>query len=108
MQGRVARIVPERISGEDRPLYPVYISLAEAPESIIAGMTTDASIIIAQKANVLRLPRALVQAGANDLAVVEVWANQQIERREVQIGLRGDVYVEIVAGLSEGDEVVGE
>ncbi len=108
IRGRVARIVPQRISGEDRPLYPVYISLDELPEDIISGMTTDASIIIAQKFGVLRLPRALVQAGADDIAVVEVWANNQIERREVQVGLRGDVYIEIMAGLSEGDEVVGQ
>jgi HlyD family secretion protein len=108
VQGRVARIVPQRISGEDRPLYPVYISLDELPENVIAGMTADASIIIAQTSDVLRLPRALVQAGAEDIAVVEVWANNQVERREVQVGLRGDVYVEIGAGLSEGDQVVGQ
>ena len=108
VRGRVARIVPQRISGEDRPLYPVYISLDELPQNIISGMTADASIIIAEKSNVLRLPRALVQANSEGIGVVEVWANQQLERREVQVGLRGDVYVEIVAGLSEGDEVVGE
>lgn len=108
VRGRVARIVPQRISGEDRPLYPVYLSLDELPPTIISGMTADASIIIAEKAHVLRLPRALVQADGAGIGVVEVWANNQLERREVQVGLRGDVYVEIVAGLSEGDEVVGE
>ena len=108
VRGRVARIVPQRISGEDRPLYPVYLSLDELPQNIISGMTADASIIIAEKSNVLRLPRALVQANSEGIGLVEVWANQQLERREVQVGLRGDVYVEIVAGLSEGEEVVGQ
>jgi multidrug efflux pump subunit AcrA (membrane-fusion protein) len=100
--------VPQRISGKDRPLYPVYLSLDVLPPHIISGMTADASIIIAEKTNVLRLPRALVQANAEGSGVVEVWANNQFERREVQVGLRGDVYVEIVGGLSEGDEVVGQ
>jgi multidrug efflux pump subunit AcrA (membrane-fusion protein) len=107
VRGQVARVVPQRISGEDRPLYPVYISLDELPPHIISGMTADASIIIAEKADVLRLPRALVQADSEGIGVVEVWANNRLERREVQAGLRGDVYVEIVAGLSEGDGVVG-
>jgi RND family efflux transporter MFP subunit len=107
VRGQVARVVPQRISGEDRPLYPVYISLDELPPHIISGMTADASIIIAEKADVLRLPRALVQADSEGIGVVEVWADNRLERREVQIGLRGDVYVEIVAGLSEGDGVVG-
>jgi RND family efflux transporter MFP subunit len=110
LQGQVARIVPQRLSGEDRPLYPVYITLSggELPENILPGMTVDASIIITRRAGVLRLPRALVQARSDGRAVIEVWANDQLERREVQVGLRGDVYVEIVAGLREGEQVVGQ
>lgn len=107
-QGRVSRIVPQRLEGEDRPLYPVYIALDETPENIVPGMTADASIIIAQQTGVLRLPRALVQARSNGSAVLDVWANNQIQRHEVRVGLRGDVYVEIVAGLAEGDQVVGQ
>lgn len=107
VRGKVARIVPQRISGEDRPLYPVYISLAQLPSGVKAGMTADASIIIAQRNDVLRLPRTLVQAGPDNLAVVEVWVQGQVQRREVLAGLRGDVYVEIVAGLAEGEAVVG-
>jgi HlyD family secretion protein len=107
VEGRVARIVAQRIAGEERPLYPVYITLDHVPGSIIAGMTADASIIIAQQTGVLRLPKALVQAHSDRKAVLEVWTGHQIERREVRAGLRGDVYVEIMAGLREGDEVVG-
>ncbi|HEX9923366.1 MAG TPA: efflux RND transporter periplasmic adaptor subunit, partial [Anaerolineae bacterium] len=107
VQGRVARIVAQRIVGEERPLYPVYITLDQVPESIIAGMTADASIIIAQQTGVLRLPKALVRARSDGNAILEIWMDRQIERREVRAGLRGDVYVEIMAGLREGDEVVG-
>jgi HlyD family secretion protein len=102
VQGRVARIVPQRVRGEDRPLYPVYVTPDELPPGLLPGMTVDASIIIAQQTDVLRLPRALVRGGK-----VEVWAGGQVQERHVQIGLRGDVYVEILDGLSEGELVVG-
>ncbi len=101
----VARIVPERCD-PDRPLYPVYISVDSPAPGMFPGMTADATITIARRQNVLRLPRALVHAGASDMAQVRVWANGQTEQRTIKIGLRGDVYVEILGGLHEGDQVV--
>jgi multidrug efflux pump subunit AcrA (membrane-fusion protein) len=74
----------------------------------VPGMTVDASIIVAQRTGVLQLPRALVRAGADGTAQVDVWADARVEKRTVQIGLRGDVYVEILAGLREGEQVVGQ
>ena len=106
--GRVARIVPRRVHGEDRPLYHVYVTMDELPEGVVAGMTADASIITAQRVDVLRLPRALVRARSDGTAQVKVWVNGQVESRTVQVGLRGDVYVEISDGLHEGERVVGE
>jgi multidrug resistance efflux pump len=108
IQGEVARIVPQRVPGSDRPLYPVYISSDEIPESLAPGMTADASIVIDQRTDVLRLPRALVRARSDGTALIEVWHDGQIEERTIQTGLRGDVYVEIMEGLREGDEVVGQ
>jgi macrolide-specific efflux system membrane fusion protein len=108
VQGQVARIVPQREPGSDRPLYPIYIALNELPEGLAPGMTVDASIIIASRSDVLRLPRALVRARSDSTAQVKVWANGQIEMRAVQVGLRGDVYVEILEGLQEGEQVVAE
>lgn len=107
-QGWVARIVPQREASSDRPLYPVYVALDELPEGLFPGMTVDVSIIIASRSDVLRLPRALVRARSDGTAQVKVWARGQIEVRTVQVGLRGDVYVEILAGLHEGEQVVGQ
>ena len=105
--GRVARIVPQRDADASSPIYPIYITLDGAPPGLAPGMTVDASIVIAQRTDVLRLPRALVRARADGTAQVKVWVNNQAEDRSVKVGLRGDQYVEIVEGLSEGEQVVG-
>lgn len=106
VRGRVARIVPQRASDE-RPLYPVYIAVDTIPAGLLPGMTVDGEIVIAERRDVLQLPRSLVRAQADGTADVEIWRNGAIERRTVQVGLRGDVYVEIVGGLAEGEQVVG-
>jgi multidrug efflux pump subunit AcrA (membrane-fusion protein) len=103
--GRVSRINPLRLAG-DRPLYGVYITLEATPAEVVAGMSSDAAVIIARREDVLQLPRAMVRSGPNSIGRVEVWRNGQREPREVKVGLRGDIYVEIIEGLAEGEEVV--
>ena len=107
VSGTVDRIVPRR-TGTDRPLYPVHISLPQLPENLLPGMTADAIIVIERHMDALRLPRALVRAGSDNMATVEVWNGRTTELREVEIGLRGDTYVEILSGLVEGELVVGQ
>jgi HlyD family secretion protein len=106
-QGYVARIVPQRLPG-DRPLYPVHIAIADLPDGLLAGMTVDASIVVASRSDVLRLPRALVRARTDGSATIQVWTGSEIEERLVQTGLRGDVHVEILDGLREGEQVVAQ
>jgi multidrug resistance efflux pump len=107
VEAHVARLSPRRLSDE-RPLYPVYIAMDNVPADLAPGMTVDAAITIASAQDVLRLPRALVRARGDGTAQVKVWRGGQVETRTVQVGLRGDVYVEIVEGLQEGEQVVGE
>ena len=78
------------------------------PDELVAGMTADASVIIDQRTDVLRLPRALVRARSDGSATVTLWENGRRVARTIQTGLRGDVYVEVVEGLREGDQVVSE
>jgi hypothetical protein len=101
----VDRIIPQRIEG-DRPLYNIYITLNEIPDGLADGMTADTAITIASREGVLCLPRAVVRASSGDTTVVNVWDGMQELDKEIEIGLRGDTYVEIVSGLTEGEQVV--
>jgi RND family efflux transporter MFP subunit len=105
VQGEVERIIPKRIEG-DRPLYNIYISLDEIPDGLADGMTSDTAITIASRENVLCLPRAVVRASSAITTTVKVWDGVQETTKEIKVGLRGDTYVEIVSGLSEGEQVV--
>lgn len=105
VQGQVERIIPKRIEG-DRPLYNIHISLDEVPDGLADGMTSDTAITIAKQEGVLCLPRALVRAVGGDTTTVRVWDGVAETTKEITIGLRGDTYVEIVSGLSEGEQVV--
>jgi multidrug efflux pump subunit AcrA (membrane-fusion protein) len=105
--GVVTRIVPERLSG-DRPLYQVYVRLDAVPVHLVDGMTADTAIQIAQRQQVLCLPRALVHASSGETATIKVWNGLTVEKREIKIGLRGDVYIEILSGLVEGEKVTSK
>lgn len=107
--GTVARLVPQRVVGEARPLYHVYITIEERlPDGVFPGMTVDASILVAEVLDTVRLPRTLLRPRSDGTAVVELWQNGQRVEREVVVGLRGDVFMAIESGLQPGDEVVGE
>lgn len=105
--GTVSRVVPQRLPG-DRPLFPVYVALDRVPEGVLAGMSADGSVIIARRDDVLQLPRALVRPRSDGAATVEVVANGILEQRAITVGLRGDVYVEVLDGLREGERVVSK
>ena len=105
VQGKIERIIPMRIEG-DHPLYNIYISLNEVPDGLADGMTSDTAITIAKSVGVLCLPRALVRASSGDTTTVKVWDGVQEVSKQITLGLRGDTYVEISSGLSEGDQVV--
>jgi RND family efflux transporter MFP subunit len=105
VQGKIDRIIPKRIEG-DRPLYNIYISLNEVPDGLADGMTSDTAITIAKQEGVLCLPRAIVRASGGDTTTIRVWNGVEETAKEVTLGLRGDTYVEIVSGLSEGEQVI--
>ncbi len=105
LSGKVSRILPQRAPG-DSPLYYVYIQPDSIPLKLVDGMTADASILVAERKQVLCLPRALVHASTSGTAVVTVWDGSRSQSRQITVGLRGDTNVEILTGLKAGDQVV--
>jgi HlyD family secretion protein len=103
--GIVTRIVPLS-NGGDNPVYDIYISLDHVPSKLVQGMSAVASISLAQRKDVLCLPRAVVQATNSGTAIVHIWVNGQEVERTIKVGLRGDTSVEILSGLNKGDLVV--
>ena len=105
LTSKVSRIVPDAISA-DRPLYHVYLRLDHVPAKLAAGMSADASIVIAAHKGVLCLPRAVIRAAGGDSVSIKVWDGLKSANQQVKIGLRGDAFVEILSGLKLGNLVV--
>jgi RND family efflux transporter, MFP subunit len=74
---------------------------------IRAGLSANASIILARADSVLAVKEALVQFdGDTKKPFVEVeTANQQFERRDVELGVSDGIFVEIKSGLAATDKI---
>lgn len=104
--GTVSHILPQSMREEDRPLFYVIVQLRQVPDDLLEGMNLDAAIVIAEREDVLRLPRSVIRDAADGSPVVLVWENGQEVERPVTLGLRGNLFVEIFSGLTEGERVV--
>ncbi|MBA7634785.1 hypothetical protein ES703_42377 [subsurface metagenome] len=107
-QGKVININPAEELVEGVVYYTVTISFEEVPQNIRPGMTADLVIKTDSRENVLIVPEDAIQKkdGKN---MVQVFKDNQIEEREIEIGLMGsDDMVEVIAGLTEGEKVIVE
>lgn len=74
--------------------------------AITPGMYANAYLQLAHVDNVLTVPVTAV-AGSGDTGTVMVLnAQNQVEHRQVQLGLRGSRLVEVKSGLQQGDRIV--
>ena len=74
---------------------------------LVPGMYASVEIPLQKATGVLAVPTQVVQAaGAGKGTVLVVSSSNQIEKRDVTIGLQTATQTEIVSGLKEGDRVV--
>jgi membrane fusion protein, multidrug efflux system len=110
-KGSVVRIAPSTSAGTRS--VPVFIRLQSPPasnEQIRAGLFAQGQLDVERLGNVLAVPVGALrdQAGRYTVYVIR---NNQIEEREVKLGLRGNLQdgravVQIVQGLSAGEQIV--
>ena len=100
--GKIVKIDPAEtiVSGV---IYYKITSVFENEDSRIkSGMTVNMDIETARRENVLILPYYLIKEKDNRKYVL-VKENNKITEKEIKTGLEGEVMVEIIAGLKEGD-----
>ena len=77
------------------------------PGGWLPGASADATLVVERREQALTLPQlAIVKRGGRD--VVFLLDGQQVQAVPVEAGWREDGWVEIVSGISAGDELVVE
>jgi len=86
--------------------YEIKISFdQDPPEGIRTTMTADLIIQTGLKEDVLVVPREAIKR-VNEKTIVEIFADNLIKEKEVEVGLRGDDLIEIISGLTEGEKII--
>jgi multidrug efflux pump subunit AcrA (membrane-fusion protein) len=98
--GRVVRILPD--GDRERKSFEVDIELDKPLEGLLSGMTAEINIVVNKHDGALLVP-------ANAVRDNHLWIsdkNGRLERREVKLGIRDLVNVEVLEGIDEGELVV--
>ena len=110
LDATIVEIDPAATIIQDVVYYKVKLRLANIDKRLKPGMSGDIEIHIAEKKGALLLPtRAVKQDG--DARYVEVRSadGKTAERRDVKVGLEGsEGQIEIVSGVSEGQDIITE
>jgi len=103
-KGKVAFVLPE-LKPETRTAQ-VRIELPNPDQKILHRMYADVVIDTGEAASVLAIPvSAIIDSGKRQVAIVEV-AEGRFRPTEVQLGRKGDGYVEVLKGLNQGEKIV--
>jgi RND family efflux transporter MFP subunit len=73
---------------------------------LIPGMYAEATLSLAKNANELCVPLEAVARNNDEAMVLTVNKNNEIEERKIKLGFEGEAYVQVLAGVAEGDRVV--
>ncbi len=106
VRGTLRKIWLKAEKKENATVFPIEILIPGAKNSVLrAGYSANANIIIDKKVNVLTLPERVVTF-RNDSALVSVPVGPKgKEEKLITTGLSDAIKVEVLSGLTEGQEV---
>ncbi len=106
LNGVVSRVGPVNTSGSS-DTYPVVVAMdPPAPESIAVGSGGALQIDVASASRALVVPTSAVHATSAGNAYVMVLRSGKEVTQRVSVGVVGDIYTQVTAGLRVGDKVV--
>ena len=95
----------ESVSDTNAIYYYANVLVPNPEHKLQIGMTTQNTIITAQKQHVLVVPTLAIQK-RNGQNSVQILDGDKVVEKVVQIGLHDDINTEILSGLNEGDNVI--
>ena len=102
--GTITYIYPT-LKAETRTV-PVRIELANVGGLLKPGMFAQVELQVGNRSAVLTIPdSAVLDTGTRRIVLVQLMEGR-FEPREVKLGSRSDSYVEVLAGVREGEQVV--
>jgi len=107
--GHLSRIAPQAQKSEGATLFNVEIELdPDQAVTLRAGYSANADIVIREKQEIVLIPERLVLFEDEETFVEVPGEGPEAEPQKiaVELGLSDGLNVEIVSGLSEGDQVV--
>jgi HlyD family secretion protein len=109
--GHLARIAPQAQRSEGATLFDVEIELDPGQDvTLRAGYSANADVVIREKTEIVLIPERLIQFSDDGLEtfveIPGVGPEAEPEKIAVELGLSDGLNVEVVNGLSVGDQIV--
>jgi RND family efflux transporter MFP subunit len=103
-EGRVARFA-DALDSQTRTM-ETEIDVENRDGTLVGGMYAETNLILSDRKTVLTVPIQAVQREESGASVFMVDREGRVQERPVKLGAEGNDLVEILSGLSEGDQVV--
>ncbi|MCO5968161.1 efflux RND transporter periplasmic adaptor subunit [Actinoallomurus soli] len=104
--GSVTHVDTNATTSDQLVKYGVMIAFDDVPSTVLIGQSGTVSVTTASATDVLYVPSPAVRTAANGTSTVRVRQGGRTVTRTVEVGVRGDAYVEITSGLAKGERVV--
>ncbi|RKN84558.1 HlyD family efflux transporter periplasmic adaptor subunit [Paenibacillus ginsengarvi] len=104
-QGELSQVSTVGVTSNGVTYYDAIVAVPNKDGQLKYGMTGTAEILIQDKKDVLTLPVEALQIQRGAATVNKVLPDGTKENVPVKVGIRSKTSVEIVEGLSEGDQV---
>ena len=102
--GSIEKIYPEPVIKENIVYYLAIVKVSKGDALFLKPeMTTHVKIIFAEKDNVLAAPNAAVKFEKGKQIAYKVLGPHEVQKVELQTGIRGEEKTEIISGVKEGD-----
>jgi HlyD family secretion protein len=107
IKGHVILISLKAKKEDNTTVFPIEIRIDESDGAVLrAGYSANAHIIIARRDSVLSVPERVV-IFRNDSTFVKIPKGEnESEERSIKTGLSDAILIEVLEGLSEGEEVL--